>query len=588
VTRGPYRPSRKPAAVVSAVVAAVGLLVVAAFLLSRPAMSAAVLVPWAATAFLVAGITQLLLASRARALRAVAGGMWLTVALVVLVWPSPTTAVLSRLVASGLLVVGVIDLILAVRSPRTSDVRFAGVAGGCSHLGLGVAVLVWPSLSPFSLGVVLSLWLLLLAPHVLVQAAHRRHAAHHSEGVIPGRTSTVARMAGSSVMLLVVGLVVATAVIIERDTTPDPGPFYASPEAFDERPGALLRVEAIDDFVDGADAYRVLYTSRGMQGEPVAKSGVVVVPQGGVVPPGGRPVLAHTHGTIGIDRSCAPSLLGDGHAAQLWGLEEFLAAGWIVAAPDYLGLGGEGDHPYLVGEVAAHGTLDMVRAAVDLAEGEASTRFAVAGHSQGGHAALFTGERAAQDAPELDLVAVAALAPASDLPAFIEANDGTILGNLLGAYAVSAWDRTFDDIDATDIVDPVALPILERLATTCLAPGPELASLLVQAELLKLAFLLSPIWETEPWASRIVANTPGQQRIDAPLLVVQGDRDSLIRADIQRDFTDRLCAAGQVLEYREITGAGHLDVDHKARDLVVPWLTDRLAGVEVAATCTVD
>ena len=579
-----HRPRRTVAAVASAVI----LVAVAAVLLSRPAVSAAVLVPWAAAAFLLAAITQLLLASRARALRAVAGGTWLAVALLLLVWPSPTTAVLSRVVAAGLIVVGVIDLVLAVRSPRSSDVRFAGVAGGCSHLGLGLSVLLWPSLSAFTLGVLLSLWLLLLAPHVIVQAAHRRHRAHRPTGAVAGRSSVAARIAGGSVMLLVTTLAVGAAVIIERDTTPDPGPFYDSRGELGDRPGAVLRSERIEGFVDGATAYRVLYTSRGLEGELVAKSGLVVLPQGGVVPPGGRPVLAHTHGTIGIDRSCAPSLRGADHAAQLWGLEGFLEAGWIVAAPDYLGLGSEGDHPYLIGEVAAHGTLDMVRAAIELADGDAAPRFAVAGHSQGGHAALFTGQRAAQDAPELDLVAVAALAPASDLAAFIEANDGTILGNLLGAYAVSAWDRTFDDIDATDIVDAAALPILARLATTCLAPGPELVALLLQAELLKLGFLLSPIWDTEPWASRIAANTPGQERIDAPLLVVQGDRDALIRADIQRAFTDRLCADGQVLEYREVKGAGHLDVDRKSTDVVVPWLTDRLADADVAGTCTTD
>jgi acetyl esterase/lipase len=167
------------------------------------------------------------------------------------------------------------------------------------------------------------------------------------------------------------------------------------------------------------------------------------VPEGDELPEGGRPVLAYTHGTIGVDRSCAPSLLGPGYAEQMWGLAGLVDAGWIVAAPGYVGLGGEGAHPYLVGEAAATSTLDAVRAAIDLADEAASSRFAVAGHSQGGHAALFTGQRAERYAPELDLIAVAAQAPASELAAFIEANDGTTFGNLLGAYAaddvVVAW-----------------------------------------------------------------------------------------------------------------------------------------------------
>lgn len=561
------------------------LLLLAAVLLLRPAVSAPGLAPWAAAAFLLAGSSQLLLVRGVRSWRSLSGGVWLGIGLALLLWPTPSTSVLTGLVGTGLLLVGIIDLLIVLRSHRASAVRFAGAAGGITHGGLGLGVLLWPSMSAFTLGVVLGAWLLLLGMQVLVTARDRQRV-RADPGTAPiRRRSVAARLAGGISMLLVAALAVAAAIIIERDTTPEPGEFYAGPGELDQAPGSLLRIEVIDDYVDGGTAYRVLYTSRDLLGAPVAKSGVVVLPEGGPVPDGGRPVLAHTHGTIGIDRSCAPSLLDAKHAEQVWGLESFLADGWIVAAPDYLGLGGEGDHPYLIGRVAAHGTLDIVRAAIELAAGDGSPRFAVAGHSQGGHAALFTGQRAARDAPELELIAVAALAPASDLAAFIETNDGTVLGNLLGAYAVSAWDRAFDDIDAASIVHPAVLPILDRVATTCLAPGPELMALLLQAELLKLGFLLSPIWDTEPWASRIADNTPGGQRFRAPLLLVQGTRDSLIRADIQRGFNDRLCANGQVVEYREIDGAGHLDVSHQAGDTVVSWLTERHAGVPAPGTC---
>ena len=42
------------------------------------------------------------------------------------------------------------------------------------------------------------------------------------------------------------------------------------------------------------------------------------------------------------------------------------------------------------------------------------------GHSQGGHAALWTGQLAPTSAPELDIAGVAALAPASNLPGLID------------------------------------------------------------------------------------------------------------------------------------------------------------------------
>ena len=43
------------------------------------------------------------------------------------------------------------------------------------------------------------------------------------------------------------------------------------------KPGTLVRQEVIDGAPLGATAYRVLYRSTGMKGEPIFVSGVVVV-----------------------------------------------------------------------------------------------------------------------------------------------------------------------------------------------------------------------------------------------------------------------------------------------------------------------
>lgn len=81
---------------------------------------------------------------------------------------------------------------------------------------------------------------------------------------------------------------------------------------------------------------------------------------------------------------------------------------------------------------------------------------------------------------------------------------------------------------------------------------------------------------------------PGSDPIDAPLLIVQGTDDVLIRVDIQRRFVQRLCASGPQLEYREFTGVGHLAVDDAADDFVVAWLTDRLTTEPTISTCGTD
>ena len=73
-------------------------------------------------------------------------------------------------------------------------------------------------------------------------------------------------------------------------------------------------------------------------------------------------------------------------------------------------------HPYLVGESEGRSVLDAARAAHG-SDGATARRASVLvfGHSQGGQSALFAGELAASYAPELDVLGVAAAAPAADV-----------------------------------------------------------------------------------------------------------------------------------------------------------------------------
>src|SRR5680860_268755 len=137
-----------------------------------------------------------------------------------------------------------------------------------------------------------------------------------------------------------------------------------------------------------------------------------VRPSDDIAPAGGRNVIAWAHPTSGVAPDCAPSLYPD-RAGLIWNLRDMLSAGYVVVATDYPGLGTAGIHPYLIGESAGRAVLDSVRAAQHFSNSGASNRFAVWGHSEGGHAALFTGQLAARYAPDLKLVGVAAAAPTS-------------------------------------------------------------------------------------------------------------------------------------------------------------------------------
>ena len=137
-------------------------------------------------------------------------------------------------------------------------------------------------------------------------------------------------------------------------------------------PGTIIRQEPMMFAPSGAAACRVLYRSTGLHDEPIAVSGIIVIPPG-PAPEGGRPIVAWAHPTTGIVPRCAPSL-AIFHFQQIQGLRDMVERGNIVAATDYPGLGTVGPHPYLVGISEGRAVLDSVRAARGMAGAAGANR----------------------------------------------------------------------------------------------------------------------------------------------------------------------------------------------------------------------
>src|SRR3954447_3307629 len=163
----------------------------------------------------------------------------------------------------------------------------------------------------------------------------------------------------------------------------------------------------------------VLYRSTGIDGRPVAVSGTVSLPKG-KAPKGGWPVITWAHGTTGIADQCAPSRDTASNPDHLLNsyvypqLNAWLKAGYAVVRTDYEGLGTPGVHPYFNGRSEGRAVLDMVRAARKLSP-SLSKRYVIAGHSQGGQAALFAARLAPKYAGGLQLRGTLAYAPVSHL-----------------------------------------------------------------------------------------------------------------------------------------------------------------------------
>lgn len=590
----------------AALAVGVGCVLVGGFLTLRPFSSLAVLVVSLAVALVVSGLGGLVAPDEVASdevapdevapgdgdeaagggtatLRKLRAAAYLLVALVVLVWPGATITVLSVLVGLVLVLDGALDLWDARRLAGTA--RWNGLLGGLSVAVLGVLALAWPDISVLVLAVLFGMRVLLTGVRLVVQSVRARR------GVRPGpRTGRPRRgrpgrwrLAGNAVALLVAAALLLASSALHRGA-PTPDEFYAAPATVPGQPGQLLRSEPFTRGIPaGASAWRILYTTTRDEGQPAVASGLVVVPARAGRP---TPVVAWAHGTTGVAPGCAPSVLSEPfESGAMFVLDQVLDRGWAMVAPDYLGLGTAGPHPYLIGPGTARSVLDSVRAARQLTDAGLATGTVLWGHSQGGGAALWAGQLAPTYSPDVRLDGVAALAPASNLEGLVD-NLANITGwQVFASYVIGAYSEVYPDVEFDDYVRPGARILVREMASRCLSEPSVLVSVLSSLVLDK------PIWQGDPdrgaFATRLRSNTPTGQ-VAAPLLIAQGGADSLILPSAQDDYVADRCAAGAGIDYRTYAGLDHVPLVEAGSPLVpelLAWTSDRFAGKSAASTC---
>src|SRR6202021_1518641 len=320
-------------------------------------------------------------------------------------------------------------------------------------------------------------------------------------------------------------------------------------------PGTLVRQEVIDGAPLGATAYRVLYRSTGLDNKPILVSGVVIVPPGDP-PPGGRPIVAWAHPTSGVVPRCAPSL-AIFLFEQIQGLRSFVRDGYVVAATDYPGLGTAGPHPYLVGTSEARAVIDSVRVAAGLPGAGGGKKFVVWGHSAGGHAALFTGIIAKAYAPELDLLGVAAAAPATDLVTLMNEDIDSVGGKNITAMTLWSWQRVFD-AKRDKVVGRRAIPAIDQLAEECIEGPFDLRIRQRTEQPLEQHFLTTKHpSDVEPWHTLLAQDSPGPLPAGIPVFLAQGTDDAIIRPKVTQDYAAALCGAGSKVRRLTNPNMGH-------------------------------
>ncbi|SFI49279.1 Uncharacterized membrane protein HdeD, DUF308 family [Microbacterium saccharophilum] len=520
--------------------------------------------------------------------RTVAAAGWLLGGVFILLWPGITVRAVAVLVGLLLILSGALGVIAAFRRGRTWDARVADGAFGASGIVFGVLALFWPDITLLVVGVVFGARLIMDGIRGLWAIARRRRRDRAAVG--PTATASAPRRRWGRTALGIGSVALAvTAVLVSlplREVPAVVDDFYAAPRGIPDEPGRLIRAEAFDrDVPVTAQAWRILYTTTGVDGEVRAASGLVVVPLEG---DGDWPVIDWNHGTTGFAQHCAPSLNADPFAVgAMYVLPRVIREGWALVATDYIGLGTEGPHPYLIGPPSAHASLDAVRAARELEDADLGGRTVIWGHSQGGGAALWAGALARTYAPEVWVQGVAALAPASDPPALVDHVTEVTAGSIFASFAFASFSAIYPDVTYRDYIRPGAQEVLRAMSERCLTDPATIVSVIAALGQSGDPALFSRSPQIGVLGRHLRANIP-PDTITAPLLIGQGGSDTVVVPVTQSVFVDRLCRAEVDVDYRTYAGFQHAAVVEGYSPLIpelFEWTRARFAGEPTERGC---
>jgi hypothetical protein len=375
---------------------------------------------------------------------------------------------------------------------------------------------------------------------------------------------------------------VADAVAIEaRDALPLTR-FYGPPRRFPRgAAGTLIRSQAVAGYglPAGARAVRILYHSRGLNGGDVATSGVVLIPAG-TPPQGGWPVIAWAHGTTGVARVCAPSLMKD-VAYGDEGLMPMVAAGFAVVATDYTGLGTPGAHQYDNKIPQANDVVYSIPAA-HAAVADLGRKWVAIGHSQGGIAVWGVAELEAR-LNDPDYAGAISVAGDMNFEAY-EAHDAVTFDPVTMLY----WPYAAFGIKASypsfDVKGMLTAPVLARYKDFT-TKGCWYYAYAVMKELGERP-AVKPGWDRAPEVHRYNRDSRSANKpIRGPLLVLAGDDDpSVAIANIAASVKEA-CAIGLPIEYRHHPGMDHDQLMDKTTPEQLTWARDRLAGKPWTGNC---
>ncbi|MFF8188521.1 lipase family protein [Microbacterium sp. NPDC016588] len=548
--------------VVGAVVVVLGALIV-----SRPLTSLVLLGVYVGASAVVMGVLELVGRPAGWWARAVSTA-WILAGVAVLVWLGRSLELLPPVLAVLLVIGGLASIGRAV-SRGTASSRVLSLAWGVAQVAFGLLSFTWPDVTVLVLAVVFGVRTIVFGVGIFARGVvgirRPRSTPFDAERAVRRRRVRAGWAAAGRYALSLVLVATAAGGWWLNDWLDDGAPvvdaFYDPPAQVPSGHGRLIRSDVyLGRLPENGDVTRILYTTRDAAGRPAVSSALVIVPKD--PPSGPRPVIVWNHGTTGVAQGCAPSLRDA--SATKWSipaLEQALKAGWVVVASDFSGQGAPGVYPYLIGEGEARSSLDAVLAAGELrADLTLSPDTVVWGHSQGGHAALWTTAIAPEYAPGIDVLGTAVVAPVADPPALARellSGPPNAMLSVITSWVLVPYSRTYPDVALDDYIAEGSRSIVLEMTQRCPSEPGVVVSVLAALGVSEDRPLYSADLTEGALGRRLAENTITQP-LGTPMLVAWGADDEVIPPRLQRDYVDRLCAEGQPVRWATYAGYDHL------------------------------
>ncbi|KAL6716582.1 hypothetical protein ACLMJK_006149 [Lecanora helva] len=368
--------------------------------------------------------------------------------------------------------------------------------------------------------------------------------------------------------------------------------FYNAPSNSSQAPpGSLLKVELDANtssytLPPNTAISRFIFQSQSLNGSKVPVSAYILWPYQPRSTADGYSIVAWSHGSSGSIGNCAPS-----HYRNL--LYQFAAPfelalqGYVVVAPDYLGLGVTQDangnpliHPYLGSPAHANDLFYSVQAAQS-AFPALSKKFVIMGHSQGGGAAWAATQRQAEKPVPGYLGAVVG-SPVTDIFSLVDPND---VGSdaRFAAFLTHTLTDFYPGFSPNEILTSAGQ---KRLALLAEVGGCYNAALELFADT---TGLVTANWtRNSSYALQyrdLVRN--GGKRIAGPVLVLQGEADAAVPVSATTKAVDETCGSypDSELEYATFAGVDHVPVMFASQRIFLDWIDARFQGSEVKSGC---